>query len=111
MMGVRLVHRAARRNGGAARPRGPVYDRWSRMGAPGQVVGRYQLFGEIASGGMATVHYGLMLGPAGFARTVAIKRLHAHLSKAPEFTAMIVCVPGISTGPPESPDWMISFEM
>jgi hypothetical protein len=40
------------------------------------VVGRYALHDEIASGGMATVHLGRLLGPVGFARTVAIKRLH-----------------------------------
>jgi len=54
------------------------------------VIGRYQLFGEIASGGMATVHYGRMTGPAGFARTVAIKRLHPQFAKAPEFVAMFI---------------------
>jgi hypothetical protein len=54
------------------------------------VIGRYQLFGEIASGGMATVHYGRMTGPAGFARTVAIKRLHPQFAKSPEFVAMLI---------------------
>ena len=55
-----------------------------------QVIGRYALFGEIASGGMASVHYGRVSGPAGFARTVAIKRLHPHLAKEPEFVAMLL---------------------
>src|SRR5579864_6863113 len=32
-----------------------------------RVVGRYVLYGEIASGGMATVHFGRLVGPAGFA--------------------------------------------
>src|SRR5690606_1738852 len=45
---------------------------------------------EIASGGMATVHLARLLGPAGFARTVAIKRLHAHFAKDPEFVAMFL---------------------
>jgi eukaryotic-like serine/threonine-protein kinase len=54
------------------------------------IVGRYALHGEIASGGMATVHYGRLLGPAGFSRTVAIKRLHPHLAKDPEFVAMFL---------------------
>ena len=40
------------------------------------IVGRYAIFGEIAAGGMATVHYGRLLGPIGFSRTVAVKRLH-----------------------------------
>jgi hypothetical protein len=46
-------------------------------GALPRVIGRYQLFDEIASGGMATVHYGRMTGPAGFARTVAVQRASA----------------------------------
>jgi serine/threonine protein kinase len=56
----------------------------------GQVVGRYVLHDEIASGGMATVHIGRILGPAGFSRTVAIKRLHAQYAKDPEFVSMFL---------------------
>jgi eukaryotic-like serine/threonine-protein kinase len=48
------------------------------------------LFGEIAAGGMATVHFGRLSGPAGFSRTVAIKRLHPNLAKDPEFVAMFL---------------------
>jgi serine/threonine-protein kinase len=59
-------------------------------GAASRIIGRYQLFDEIASGGMATVHYGRMTGSAGFARTVAIKRLHPHFAKSPEFAAMLI---------------------
>jgi serine/threonine-protein kinase len=54
------------------------------------VIGRYVLFDEIASGGMATVHFGRMLGPGGFARTVAIKRLHPQYAKDPEFVSMFL---------------------
>ncbi|MCA9590455.1 MAG: protein kinase [Myxococcales bacterium] len=53
-------------------------------------LGRYALFGEIAAGGMATVHLGRLLGTAGFARTVAIKRLHPHLAKDPDFVQMFL---------------------
>src|SRR6202167_6019827 len=53
-------------------------------------IGRYVLYGEIASGGMATVHFGRLSGPAGFSRTVAIKRLHAQYAKDPEFVAMFM---------------------
>lgn len=52
------------------------------------VIGRYALFDELASGGMATVHLGRLLGPAGFGRTVAIKRLHKHFLAEPEFISM-----------------------
>jgi eukaryotic-like serine/threonine-protein kinase len=55
-----------------------------------RVVGRYALYGEIASGGMATVHFGRLIGPAGFARPVAIKRLHAQFSRDPEFVRMFL---------------------
>jgi len=55
-----------------------------------RVLGRYALYGEIASGGMATVHLGRLLGPVGFSRTVAIKRLHAQLAREPDFVAMFM---------------------
>lgn len=54
------------------------------------VVGRYAVYGEIAAGGMATVHLGRLIGQAGFSRTVAIKRLHRTLSEDPEFSAMLL---------------------
>jgi serine/threonine-protein kinase len=53
-------------------------------------IGRYVLYGEIASGGMASVHFGQIVGPVGFSRPVAIKRLHAHLAKDPEFVTMFL---------------------
>ncbi len=40
------------------------------------VVGRYRIYEPIAAGGMATVHFARLIGEVGFARTVAIKRLH-----------------------------------
>ncbi len=55
-----------------------------------RVVGRYVVHAEIASGGMATVHVGRLLGPVGFARTVAIKRLHPHFAKDPDFVSMFL---------------------
>jgi serine/threonine-protein kinase len=54
------------------------------------IVGRYALCDEIAAGGMATVHFGRLLGPAGFSRTVAIKRLHPQFARDPEFVAMFL---------------------
>ena len=55
-----------------------------------RVLGRYVLHGEIAAGGMASVHLGRLLGPVGFSRTVAIKRLHPQFAKDPEFVAMFL---------------------
>ncbi len=54
------------------------------------MVGRYALYGEIARGGMATVYFGRLLGPVGFSRTVAIKRLHPHYASDAEFVAMFL---------------------
>src|SRR5215467_13364719 len=53
-------------------------------------VGRYLLYGEIASGGMATVHFGRLQGAAGFARSVAIKRLHPQYARDPDFVEMFL---------------------
>jgi serine/threonine-protein kinase len=53
-------------------------------------VGRYTLHGEIASGGMATVHFGRLAGEGGFSRIVAIKCMHRHLADDPEFRAMFL---------------------
>ncbi|HEX8793260.1 MAG TPA: serine/threonine-protein kinase [Polyangiaceae bacterium] len=61
----------------------------SAAAAP-RVVGRYALFDAIASGGMATVHFGRIQSVGGFSRTVAIKRLHPHLASEPEFVAMLL---------------------
>lgn len=58
--------------------------------APLQVLGKYALFAPIASGGMATVHLGRLLGDAGFARTVAIKRLAQQVATEEAFVAMLL---------------------
>ena len=55
-----------------------------------RLLGRYVLHGEIAAGGMASVHLGRLLGPVGFARTVAIKKLHPQFAKDPSFVAMFL---------------------
>jgi serine/threonine protein kinase len=55
-----------------------------------KLVGRYALFEEIACGGMAAVHVGRLVGPVGFSRTVAIKRLHPQFAKDPEFVTMFL---------------------
>jgi serine/threonine-protein kinase len=55
-----------------------------------RILGRYALYDKIASGGMATVHLGRLLGPVGFSRTVAIKRLHPHFAEDPEFVSMFL---------------------
>lgn len=52
--------------------------------------GRYFVYKEIASGGMATVHLGRLNGAGGFSRTVAIKRLLPHYLKDSAFVAMFM---------------------
>jgi serine/threonine-protein kinase len=61
-----------------------------RPSGPELVLGRYSLHTEIASGGMASVYLGRLLGPVGFSRTVAIKRLHPQYGRDPEFVAMFL---------------------
>ncbi len=55
-----------------------------------RILGRYALYDEIAAGGMATVHIGRLIGPVGFSRTVAIKRLHPQHAKDPDFVSMFL---------------------
>ncbi|HEY6463032.1 MAG TPA: serine/threonine-protein kinase, partial [Polyangiaceae bacterium] len=55
-----------------------------------RVVGRYALYDTIASGGMASVHLGRLLGHVGFERTVAIKRLHPQYARDPDFVSMFL---------------------
>src|SRR5215472_12533797 len=58
--------------------------------AHARVIGRYALYDELAAGGMATVHFGRLLGHAGFSRTVAIKKLYPQYAKDPEFVSMFL---------------------
>src|ERR1700723_824825 len=60
------------------------------LASPARVVGRYTLYDAIASGGMATVHLGRLMGHVGFERTVAIKRLHPQFAQDPEFVSMFL---------------------
>jgi serine/threonine-protein kinase len=51
---------------------------------------RYEVFGEIASGGMASVRYGRRIGPLGISRPVAVKRLHPQFANNPDFVSMFI---------------------
>lgn len=53
-------------------------------------IGRYTLHGTIATGGMATIHYGRFRSEGGFARTVAIKRLLPVFAGDPGFVTMLI---------------------
>jgi len=51
---------------------------------------RYELHEVIGRGGMATVHLGRQRGSVGFARVVAIKRMHPHLAANSDFVEMFL---------------------
>mgnify|MGYP001130353133 CR=1 FL=1 len=51
---------------------------------------RYELLGELASGGMATVYLARMRRPMGFSRLVAIKCMHPQFAKDPDFVSMFM---------------------
>lgn len=55
-----------------------------------QRLGRYRLFFEIASGGMATVYLARTDGYSGFDKMVALKRIHPHLAKEKSFVEMFL---------------------
>jgi eukaryotic-like serine/threonine-protein kinase len=55
-----------------------------------RALARYSLFEQIAAGGMATVHLGRLVGPVGFARTVAIKKMLPQVAEDPELVSMFV---------------------
>jgi serine/threonine-protein kinase len=54
------------------------------------IVGRYTIYQEIAAGGMAAVHFARLVGPSGFARTVVVKRPHAHLALDRDLSPMFI---------------------
>ncbi len=51
---------------------------------------QYELLGEIATGGMATVYLGRMRRALGWSRLVAIKCMHPQYAKDPSFASMFV---------------------
>ena len=57
--------------------------------APTQL-GRYQLIGQLALGGMAEIHLARLAGEAGFEKTVVVKRLLPELVASPAFVAMFL---------------------
>src|SRR5688500_6034671 len=51
---------------------------------------RYEILGELAVGGMATVYLARLSGPLGFHRLVAVKHMHPQLAADTEFTSMFI---------------------
>ncbi|MBI2894523.1 MAG: serine/threonine protein kinase [Deltaproteobacteria bacterium] len=59
------------------------------MKLPAQI-GRYQVVGHLATGGMAEILLGKLLGPSGFERAVVIKRILPHLAMQEKFVQMFL---------------------
>ena len=55
-----------------------------------RLVGRYEVIHRLGHGGMATVYLGRAIGTAGFERLVAVKVIHPHLAREPEFVEMFL---------------------
>ncbi|MBW2522553.1 MAG: protein kinase [Deltaproteobacteria bacterium] len=53
-------------------------------------LGRYELLGLIATGGMGKVYLARSVGEGGFEREVALKVMHEHLLYEPDFIAMFL---------------------
>lgn len=60
------------------------------MDGPTTRIGRYEILGQVALGGMAEILLGRLLGPSGFERVVVIKRVLPHLSQHAAFTSMFL---------------------
>ncbi|MDP1919294.1 MAG: protein kinase [Myxococcales bacterium] len=55
-----------------------------------EVLGKYTLLRKLAAGGMAEVFLSRVAGPAGFEKTVVVKRILGHLAEDPSFIAMFL---------------------
>jgi len=53
-------------------------------------IGKYVIYESFAAGGMATVHPARQVGPMGFARIVAVKRLHKKHAMDSELSVMLL---------------------
>jgi serine/threonine protein kinase len=89
-MQTNAAHTATRRDGQPVS--NPVTDSWKRVvpTSSEREGDRYELLGELATGGMATVYLGRMRRPMGFNRLVAIKCMHPQYAKDPSFASMFV---------------------
>ncbi|MBL8743488.1 MAG: serine/threonine protein kinase, partial [Myxococcales bacterium] len=53
-------------------------------------LGRYEILGLLATGGMAEVFLGRLMGPSGFERVVVLKRILPHLARESDFVDMFL---------------------
>jgi len=52
-------------------------------------LGRYEIIERIGGGGMGEVFVGRFVGPGGFIKPVAVKRIHPHMAEIEEFVQML----------------------
>jgi serine/threonine-protein kinase len=55
-----------------------------------QKIGRYDVLGHLAAGGMAEIFLGRLVGPSGFERPIVIKRILPNLARDREFIEMFL---------------------
>ncbi len=67
------------------------------MAAPLQI-GKYELVRKLASGGMAEVYLARAAGPAGFQKTLVVKRILPHLAEDPKFVEMFLAEARLAAG-------------
>jgi serine/threonine-protein kinase len=53
-------------------------------------IGRYEVAGRLATGGMAELFFAWQTGPSGFERPVVIKRVLSHLARERDFRDMFL---------------------
>jgi serine/threonine-protein kinase len=73
------------------------------MGLPeertrGYAIGRYEIAGHIATGGMAEILLGRMSGPAGFERPIVVKKILPHLARDEHFVRMFLDEARLASG-------------
>ncbi|HEU5173853.1 MAG TPA: serine/threonine-protein kinase [Gemmatimonadaceae bacterium] len=55
-----------------------------------EYAGAFRLVRKVATGGMATVYEAEQLGPAGFAKRIALKVIHPEFARRPEFLRLFI---------------------
>src|SRR5262249_3901804 len=60
------------------------------MASVPRAIGRYEIVGHLATGGMAEILLARLMGPSGFERLVVVKRILPHLARAKKFIAMFI---------------------
>jgi eukaryotic-like serine/threonine-protein kinase len=84
------AHSPTRRDAPAASGRAASSELRPTLGSGPRAGEHYELLGELATGGMATVYLGRLRRAMGFSRLVAIKCMHPQYAKDPSFASMFV---------------------